>query len=225
MRYPFVRVMAVAAGLSVAALIPLGARLGSITTPPLNTVSLHETSRPTAVPTQERETVAPSARGPRLEEPPLTLEHSFILVSVAPAQASQQETKVPASVTIAQAMLESDLGRSGLSQNANNYFGIKARPDPGPAGVVYMNTWEVVGGKNVTVKEPFRAYHNADESFVDHGKFLSERPLYSAAFKYTGDPKQFAREIHKAGYATDPNYSSKLIALMDKFNLYQYDLK
>lgn len=172
-----------------------------------------------------------SARSNRTEAPAqaqggaLTLEQRFIADVAEAAQLSQQQTGVPASVTIAQAILESDLGRSRLSREANNYFGIKARAKPGPAGVIYIDTWESIGGRDVTVREAFRAYHNMLESFIDHGMFFLENARYALAMQNVGSPRDFARLIHRAGYATDPKYSDKLIALMDKFNLYAYDVR
>lgn len=151
-------------------------------------------------------------------------QRSFV-DSIGPAAAeSDRRTGVPASVTIAQAILESDWGRSKLSVEGKNYFGTKALPKPGTAGVVYMNTWEVVNGQNVMKKEPFRAYKEAADSFQDHGKFFVENKRYAKAMAARNDAKQFAREINTAGYATDPNYASKLISIMDRLNLYRFDV-
>ncbi|MCL5958157.1 MAG: glucosaminidase domain-containing protein [Chloroflexi bacterium] len=169
---------------------------------------------------REKDTPTPSPT-PRKQ---LTFEEQFIAAAAPAAQASERETGVPASVTIAQAMLESDWGKSGLSKTANNYFGIKATGKGGTAGVVWMNTWEVINGQNVTVNAPFRAYKSMADSFVDHGKFFVENARYALALKSAGDSIAFAREIHRAGYATDPAYSDKLIGLMKKFNLLQFDL-
>jgi flagellum-specific peptidoglycan hydrolase FlgJ len=151
-------------------------------------------------------------------------EEAFIFGLVEGAQESQRETRVPASVTIAQGILESSWGRSGLSTKAHNYFGVKAQTKEGPAGVVYMDTWEVENGENVMRSEPFRSYHNAAESLIDHGRFFVENRRYAAALAVADDPRAFARQINIAGYATDPAYAPKLISLMDKYDLYQYDL-
>lgn len=148
---------------------------------------------------------------------------SFILSAAQAARASQRETGVPASTTIAQAILETFWGSSRLARESNNYFGIKAKERPGPAGVVWLDVWEVVGGVNVTRPEPFRAYNTVEESFIDHGRFFRRNSRYAAALAARYDPKQFAHEISRAGYATDPGYATKLIGLMDRFNLYAYD--
>ncbi len=127
-------------------------------------------------------------------------------------------------MTIAQAILESDWGASLLATRANNYFGIKATSGPGPAGVIDMTTWEVLGGGDITLVDCFRAYHNLSESVMDHGRFLRDNPRYSPAFRVSGDPDEFARQIAAAGYATDPGYASKLIALIQKYGLDRFDL-
>ena len=80
---------------------------------------------------------------------------AFILNVAGAARQSQRETGVPASVSIAQAILESFWGSSKLSRENNNYFGIKGREHPGTAGVVWYNVWEVSGGANFVSSEPF----------------------------------------------------------------------
>ncbi len=179
-------------------------------------------SSPTPAP-QAPARVDTSSRGGSRPTPDISTHDKFIVAVAEAAQASQLDTHVPAAVTIAQAILESDWGQSLLSTKGQNYFGIKATKGPGPAGVLNMNTWEVMGGANVTVNAGFKAYNNLYESVMDHGHFLADNARYAAAFK-TSDPNEFARRIHAAGYATDPAYSTKLINLMTKFNLYQYDL-
>ncbi len=148
---------------------------------------------------------------------------AFIADLLAPAQRSRAETGVPVSVTLAQAILETNWGQSGLARQANNLFGIKGRPLPGPAGVVWMDTWEHVNGRDITVKEPFRAYHNIEESVLDHGRYLRDNKRYAEAMRNVDDPRLFIRLIHQAGYATDPAYADKVIRIMDRYNLYVYD--
>jgi peptidoglycan hydrolase-like protein with peptidoglycan-binding domain/LysM repeat protein len=146
--------------------------------------------------------------------------NAFMDKMAADAIKSQRETGVPASVTLAQAALESGWGKSGLTTQGNNFFGIKGK---GPAGSVTMPTKEVLNGKRVTVDAPFRKYNSPSESFADHGNFLRQNKRYSEAFKHTGDAERFAKEIHKAGYATDPEYSNKLIAMINKYGLERFD--
>jgi LysM repeat protein len=146
----------------------------------------------------------------------------FIAAAVGPAQDSQRETGVPASVTIAQAIHESDWGISKLAREANNYFGIKAT-SKSAADVYWIATWEVVDGEDVMVQAPFQAYQSLEDSFADHGRFFLRNPRYAAARLVANDPRKFAQAIADAGYATDPAYATKLIRLMDQYDLYQYD--
>ena len=129
---------------------------------------------------------------------------------------------MPAAVTIAQAILESDWGQSLLSAKGYNFFGIKAITEPGPAGTISMDTWEVENGQNVAMQSAFKAYHNLAESVLDHGMFLVENPRYAPTFKFS-DPAKFARQIAATGYATDPAYPGKLIALIQQYSLAKYD--
>lgn len=161
----------------------------------------------------------PSARSGRAVE---SWQQDFLTAAGEAARAAQQATGVPASVTIAQAILESNWGRSTIG--ANNYFGIKAETKTGPAGVVWAATKEYTDKGWITIQAPFRAYENMAQSFTDHGQFFIENSRYAAALRNAGDPKLFARLIQAAGYATDPNYAQSLIRLMDKLDLYRYDL-
>lgn len=163
---------------------------------------------------------APARKLPQLGNTP---QEQFIASIAEAAVDSADQTGVPASVTIAQAILESYWGSSRLAHDANNYFGIKAQPKGGSAGSVRFDVWEVIGGRNVVQNQAFRAYNTVAESFVDHGLFFLDNPRYASAMAAKDDAKQFAREINRDGYATDPAYAGKLIALMDRYNLYRYD--
>jgi len=134
------------------------------------------------------------------------------------ARESMKRTGVPASVTLAQAALETGWGGSSIG-DAKNLFGIKGT---GPAGTIRVSTKEFRNGSMVSEYANFRKYNSWAESIEDHGKLL-QNSRYSPAMKYKNNPDQFAREIHKAGYATDPNYSSKLISIMKSNNFYQWD--
>jgi Mannosyl-glycoprotein endo-beta-N-acetylglucosaminidase len=147
----------------------------------------------------------------------------FINAVGAAAQRSFKATGVPASVTVAQAILESDWGRSRLTRQGNNLFGIKAFNGPGPAGVVTLATWEHVNGVDVVVQAPFKAYYTFEESIDDHGRFFTRNKRYADAMAVANDPRAFARAIQNDGYATDPSYASKLITLMDRYNLFRFD--
>src|SRR5205814_922970 len=138
--------------------------------------------------------VAPSTAGDTVQAPPSNADQQAATVSAPPKRSlpvlgntpqeqfiasiaeaaveSADQTGVPASVTIAQAILESYWGSSRLAREANNYFGIKAQTKNGSAGAVRFDVWEVIGGRNVMQSEPFRAYHSVAESFGDHGRFF-----------------------------------------------------
>jgi flagellum-specific peptidoglycan hydrolase FlgJ len=163
---------------------------------------------------------APARKFPALGGTP---QEQFIGSIAEAAVESADRTGVPASVTIAQAILESYWGSSRLARDANNFFGIKAQTKGGSAGSVAYSVWEVIGGRNVVQNQAFRAYNTISESFVDHGLFFVENGRYSGAMAAKNDPRQFARAINQAGYATDPAYASKLIGLMDRYDLYRYD--
>lgn len=139
------------------------------------------------------------------------------------AQATQEKYGVPASVTLAQIIQESSGsyagGLSRLAYEAKNLFGIKGT---GTAGYVMMGTTEYGSGGAYSTTAKFRKYNNFAESIEDHGKLLAGS-IYTPYTKDAKTADEFARAIHKAGYATDPNYADSLINIMKKYNLYQYD--
>ncbi|GAA0804007.1 sporangiospore maturation cell wall hydrolase GsmA [Spirilliplanes yamanashiensis] len=148
------------------------------------------------------------------------------IARVAPgARAGRVHYGVPASVTIAQAILESGWGRSMLTRRDHNYFGIKCFGTPGTiaSGCRTYGTHECEGNDCYRTSASFRAYRSPYASIVDHGHFLRVNSRYRNAFKYTNAPNAFVREIHKAGYATSPTYSKNLIGIMQKYGLYRYD--
>ena len=87
-----------------------------------------------------------------------------------------------------------------------------------------MTTWEHTPSGDVVVQAPFRAYRTLEESIDDHGKFFTSNKRYANALALAGDPQAFAHAIQSAGYATDPSYASKLIGLMNKYDLYRFDI-
>jgi len=126
----------------------------------------------------------------------------------------QQEYGIPASITLAQGLLESGAGRSRLASEGNNHFGIKCHKDWTGDGI-YADDDE----KN----ECFRKYRNAEESFEDHARFLKRRryqPLFE--LKET-DYSGWAKGLKKCGYATDPSYAAKLVNIIELYELYRYD--
>jgi len=149
---------------------------------------------------------------------------AFIDATANIARADAATTGVPASVTVAQAILESDWGHSALAQDANNYFGIKAIGSLGTDGVVWLPTSEFDdAGQLYATVSAFRAYKSLADSMADLDHLLRTAPRYAAAMQLSNDPKQFAHELSAAGYSTDPDYADKLVALMDSYDLYGLD--
>ena len=124
---------------------------------------------------------------------------------------------IPASITLAQGLLESGAGQSTLARKSNNHFGIKCGGDwRGPT----------VSHDDDARGECFRAYKHPEESYEDHSKFLAGRPRYASLFKLKiTDYKGWAHGLKKAGYATNPRYAEKLIGIIELYNLHKYDTK
>ena len=162
----------------------------------------------------------------------LTSNAAFIRSAIKPAQISELETGVPASITLAQAILESGGGKHHIG-TANNYFGVKAQKSSKgisygeiASGFVEVKTREHLGSEDVFIKQPFRSYKSMTDSFRDHGLFLKKNKRYQsviAEYAKTKNANDFAKGLQKAGYATDPNYAKLLISVMKKYNLYQYN--
>jgi len=139
------------------------------------------------------------------------------------AENTQIKYGVPASITLAQAALESAWGESSLTKSHKNFFGIKADASWKGASAT-MRTIENVAGQNQTQLAKFRIYPTAQDGFDDHGKFLVVNKRYASLFKLpVTDFVNWANGLKAAGYVTDPNYASKLISIINKYNLQQYD--
>lgn len=148
-------------------------------------------------------------------------QQAFINELAPKAQEIQQTYSILPSIIIAQGILESDWGKSGLAQKENNYFGIK-----GGTGSPTYQTQEYTGEWE-TVDEPFRSYDSMEESMVDHAKLLYygttwNNQQYQSVLEAT-DYKEAAHALQASGYATDPNYAEKLIKLIETYHLNQYD--
>ncbi|MEU6860977.1 sporangiospore maturation cell wall hydrolase GsmA [Glycomyces sp. NPDC046736] len=150
----------------------------------------------------------------------------FIQSHAPAAKASDKATGVPASVTLAQAILETGWGKGALAREDHNLFGMKCFGSPGDHAIGCRDyaTFECSPTAGCfDMKATFRAYANVADSYRDHGELLSNWARYDTAMSHADDPKRFAKEIQKAGYATDPKYAEKLIGIMDQYDLYQYD--
>ena len=121
---------------------------------------------------------------------------------------------IPASITLGQGLLESAAGKSYLAVKANNHFGIKCHNWKG----------ETIYSDDDRPNECFRKYRSADESYRDHSDFLRYNDRYKFLFDLEPtDYKAWAYGLKKAGYATDPEYASKLIRLIEDYRLWEYD--
>ena len=139
----------------------------------------------------------------------------YIQTYSAVAIKKMKEHHIPASITLAQGILESSNGNSDLALYANNHFGIKCHKEW---------TGETYFKDDDSVNECFRKYKNAEESFEDHSSFLLSRPRYSFLFELdVTDYKSWAYGLKKAGYATNPQYPERLIKIIEENKLYEYD--
>lgn len=140
---------------------------------------------------------------------------AYIAQYKAIAMKEMKRTGVPASITLAQAILESNSGESNLAKNHNNHFGIKCKSD-WTGAKAYQD--------DDAKQECFRAYDNAEVSFKDHSNFLKNRPNYVDLFLLDPvDDTAWAYGLKKAGYATATDYPKKLLKIIDDYELAQYN--
>jgi flagellum-specific peptidoglycan hydrolase FlgJ len=122
---------------------------------------------------------------------------------------------IPASIILAQGILESGAGRGDLAVSANNHFGIKCHADW---------TGDTVNHDDDSSQECFRKYNKVSESYRDHALFLTGKGRYASLFELDKDDyRAWAKGLRKAGYATDSQYPDKLISYIERYNLGQYD--
>ncbi len=148
---------------------------------------------------------------PKLNKYTLQYIHKFAPIAVS----EMQHHKIPASITLAQGILESGNGRSNLATRSNNHFGIKCHK--GWQGEKVYHDDDAKG-------ECFRKYQHPDTSYKDHSLFLYGRRRYASLFNLKKtDYKRWAEGLRKAGYATDRKYPQKLIHIIEKYKLYEFD--
>lgn len=182
--------------------------------------------KPTPKPRTER-TVSTTPKKPTPKKPTERLESTsnttvttdvirdYINLYKETAKDNMRTHGIPASITLAQGILESGSGKGRLATQANNHFGIKCHTGW---------TGETIHHDDDALQECFRKYRHASESFRDHSLFLTGRSRYSDLFKLKKDDyKGWAKGLRKAGYATDPKYPDKLISLIERYELYEYD--
>ncbi len=131
-------------------------------------------------------------------------------------------SQIPASITLAQAILESQWGESALATEAKNFFGIKCKSSWN--GETFFIEDDDFDENNQLLQSCFRAYETVSASFTDHTNFLVQNQRYAKLFSLEkADYKGWARGLQAAGYATDPHYADKLIEKVEQYNLQQYD--
>ncbi|MER2132150.1 MAG: glycoside hydrolase family 73 protein [Carnobacterium inhibens] len=151
-------------------------------------------------------------------------EQEFIVQIADYAKVLQDKYGILPSISIAQAILESDWGTSELSIKNNNYYGIKGG---GTEPTVTMTTKEFVEGEWIEVKADFRKYASWQESMEDHSELFAKGTTWNenqyAKVLTANDYKEAAYALQESGYATDPDYPGKLIRLIEQYQLDQYD--
>lgn len=150
---------------------------------------------------------------------------AFVQAIIPTAQRLQRQYGIYASVSMAQAMLESDYGQSGLAADYNNLFGVKTdASDPDGADLV---TAEFVNGEWIEITDRFKVYESWAASMEAHALLLVNGTTWDPDFYQDVTqgltPVDQARGLQSAGYATDPDYADKLIAMMEQWDLYQYN--
>jgi flagellum-specific peptidoglycan hydrolase FlgJ len=139
------------------------------------------------------------------------------------AIAEMHRTGIPASITLAQGLHESQAGRSELAKNARNHFGMKCKSYW--QGNTYYYKDDDYDKNNKLIESCFRNYDSVLESYIDRSNFLSQNSRYAVLFSYERtDFFSWANGLQNCGYATDKNYASKLVKLINDFKLYEYDM-
>lgn len=163
-----------------------------------------------------------------IKEMPVDSVLLYIEVNSSLAIQEMQRAKIPASITLGQAILESQYGTSELALQANNHFGIKAEAkwDSMDRHCIYSYEWSQKKQRMYPMLSCFRRYNNIRESYIGHSDFLTQRPYYTNLFTLDiNDFEAWAHGLQKAGYATDPNYAQKLISVIHRYQLDRYDKK
>jgi flagellum-specific peptidoglycan hydrolase FlgJ len=187
-----------------------GSRKGIITTKNENTVEVKVNVPEVEIPTKPKTTETPQTTPTTV---PVSTQ-AYIDSYSGIAMEEMNNYGIPASITLAQGILESGSGKGRLSVEANNHFGIKCHGWNG----------EKIYHDDDASQECFRKYKDPKYSFRDHSLFLKDRKRYSKLFQLEKDDyTNWAKELRSAGYATDKKYPQKLISLIERYNLSQYD--
>ena len=142
----------------------------------------------------------------------------FAVETLAEAYRAKAVTGLPASILASQCILETNWGKRvptdiHTGKYSFNLFGIKGE---GSNGSVEIYTHEYIGGEKIKIKAKFRAYNDYSESFIDYGNLILGAKRYKQAVVNKGNPRRYIEELWKAGYATDPKYPEKVLAIAEQ---------
>lgn len=155
-------------------------------------------------------------------ENPTSLSEAYIEQYKEVAIIEMHRSGIPASITLAQALVESRYGTSALATEANNHFGIKCKSYW--KGFTYYHKDDDFDNNGNLIQSCFRSYDSVLDSYVDHSNFLMRTPWYKELFTYPKtDYVSWAKGLKKCGYATNPKYANMLISKIEAFQLNQYD--
>jgi len=153
---------------------------------------------------------------------PISVQERYMDQYKDMAMSEMKRSGIPASIKMAQGIMESQAGRSELAKNANNHFGIKCKANWDGETYLYVDDDRDSLG-NLT-HSCFRMYPSAEDSYKDHTEFLTKRSRYKNLFNLSkSDYYSWAFGLKKCGYATDPSYPVKLIQTIEKYDLYMLD--
>lgn len=152
---------------------------------------------------------------------PTNMQRDWLKKMVPAAQTTARQWGVPASVTLAQCVLESSWGCGPLAQQANNYFGIKA-----VSGQDYAEfpTHEVVQGRSVAEQAHFARYGTVLDCFAAHAHLLAASPRYGGKLQPGATVARWCAQLQAGGYSTNPDYAQTLLSLVRQLDLMQYDV-
>lgn len=188
--------------------------------PAKSTVAVKKPTATNTTPTKSSNTQKPDSEPEILEattrvKVTTAMVIAYIELYKETAKKNMSQYGIPSSIILGQGILESGAGTGPLSRLANNHFGIKCHKEWTGPSVRYDDD---------EAQECFRKYDKAAESYQDHSLFLTSRPRYSPLFLLgKGDYKSWAKGLKMAGYATDPKYPEKLIGIIERYQLSQYD--
>ena len=148
-------------------------------------------------------------------------EQNYIERYFALAVSEMDRSGIPASIILAQGILESNNGNSRLARNSNNHFGIKCKSYW--TGDKYYHYDDDFDQNGKLIQSCFRSYNSVKDSYKDHSNFLLQSTRYANLFLLDKNYKKWSHGLKRSGYATDPKYAEKLIKVIERNKLYEFD--